>query len=373
MSEWVSVFAVFWLLWAVDGARFGRRWIFSFIGSPWRRAARLTHARWSLPGFLPGSWRIVASDVPFSLSPAGVCNQPAGVAGRPAPPPERSQGWRWNEIAQVGVSDGWLYVNGARFCRHTGHLAAGQLLALAAATPARREAEIRGLVARWFRPATVRRRQRVLAARTRFPAALNTLAFAIWVAVTVYVVADVASRLPAAVGEMIAARLPMVLLGLLAVHVAAVTLAFRTLHRLRAITAEKRSANLFSALLLPPQALRLRSLLGEGFFPAQHPLAVALATNRVDTCAFAVLADLRWPLANGGDPLSVDILRWFRAALEAEIRPRLAAAGAPAEALLVPPRPDTPASCSYCPRCRDQFVAGPTVCPHGIPLQPLSR
>ena len=374
MSEWVSVFAVFWVLWAVDGARFGRRRLFTFIAAPWKWTCGLRYARLSLPGFSPWSWRIVASDVPLSLSPLGVCNQPAGAAGRPAETPERVQAWRWNEIREAGIAAGSLYVNGARFCAHSGHLTAAQLLALAALPSNRREREIRRLIARWFRVGTLRRRQRVLVARTRLPAALNGLALAMFVALTAYVAADLPARLPGAWSERIAGVMPALLLTVFVVHVAAVGCAFRAVSRLRAVAAEKRGSHLFSALLLPPQALRLRGVLGEGFFPAQHPLAVALALDRGPDCAFRVLADLRWPLPVAGvSAAGSEILAWFRTALEAEIAPRLAGAGSVADDLLAAPRPDTPASCSYCPRCRDQFVAGPATCPHGIALRPLRR
>ena len=143
----------------------------------------------------------------------------------------------------------------------------------------------------------------------------------------------------------------------------------------RVVGRDGRKANLLSALLLPPQALRLRALVGEGYFPAQHPLAVALAMAarpRQGQLAFAVLADLRWPRAVGeASALEGEILAGFRRRLEPRIEAMLAAAGWSAADLLRPPAPDQPSSCAYCPRCGDQFVAGPRLCPQGIPLQPL--
>ena len=377
MSEWVSVLAVFWLLWAIDGVRLAPRRIFSFVGVRRCDRAQIRYSRLSLPAVSPLAWRVVTADVPLSLSPAGVCNQPAGAAGRPAENPARLQSWRWEEIREVAVAKGWIFVNGERFCPDTGHLTAPQFLALARLAPAAREAAIRKRITGWFRIAQLRRRRRVLAGRSALPATCNAIAVALFAALTVYVVADFPSRLPTHWSERFAEALPAVLIALLVLHGVAVVSAFRTVRRLRAVTTEKRGANLFSALLLPPQALRLRGLLADGFFPAQHPLAVALAfagpKPRAE-CAFDVLADLRWPLPNdtGADtPLSREILAWFRSALEREITPRLASAGLSVELLLRPPAQDAPASCSYCPRCRDQFVAGPRLCPHGVPLQPL--
>ena len=87
-----------------------------------------------------------------------------------------------------------------------------------------------------------------------------------------------------------------------------------------------------------------------------------------------MLADLRWPIDAAGDPpLAREVAAWFRAALEGKVTALLAAAGSAPEMMLIAPSPDGAASCRYCPRCRDQFVAGPTVCPHGVALRPLER
>jgi hypothetical protein len=133
---------------------------------------------------------------------------------------------------------------------------------------------------------------------------------------------------------------------------------------------------LFSALLLPPQGLRLRALLGEGFFPAQHPLAAIGAFGRqwaVERWAFCVLADFRWPLplSGGEPPLAREIVAWFHPVLKLHVERLLAGKGISMNNLMEIPKPDAPQSCSYCPRCRDQFVAGPKVCPHGVALQPF--
>jgi hypothetical protein len=51
----------------------------------------------------------------------------------------------------------------------------------------------------------------------------------------------------------------------------------------------------------------------------------------------------------------------------------LEAANVDSRELLAAPSPDTAEACSYCPRCRDQFVAGPRECPHGVTLRPVAR
>ena len=403
MSEWVSVLAVFWALWAMDGGRLGPRRIFTLVGCiGWQRRsallqptlensakgsaraeapcisavrARVSYSRLSLPGWGPGSWRMTVEDVPLSLSPVGVCNRPAGATGRPAEQPLAMRVWRWDEVKQVGIAGGWIFVNGARFFPDTGHVTARELLALAQMDAPARENRIRGLLSRWLRPAHLRRRVRVLRGRTRASTALNVVTAAGFAILTIYIVGDLAARIPARWSAALGDAAPVVLLGLFTLHVMAVVLAWRAVRHLKAVRAEKRGANLFSAMLLPPQALRLRALAGEGFFPPQHPLAAVLAFGSARAQrerAFNVLADLRWPLPESEDtPLAREVAVWFRAAMEKKIVLLLGEAGIATEELLATPAPDTPASCAYCPRCRDQFVVGLAVCPHGVQLQPL--
>jgi hypothetical protein len=373
MSEWASFIAVFWLLWAIDGAKLARRAGFTVAG--WGRWARVAFSRLSAPVFFPPGWRVIAAEVPFAIAPQGLCNRPVGAAGRPADAPHRARAWAWDEVREVAATDGWLTVNGERFCRDTGHAGAAELLALARLAPAARAARVGARLRRWVRPAHLRRRRRVLVRRTIGPAALNALAWAAYLGLSVFFLADAAARIPERMVAPLVSILPWALLGCAALHFAGVFAAWRALKRLPAVAAQKRGLNLFTALLMPPQAMKLRALLGEGFFPAQHPLAVILAFGSERArreAAFNVLSDLAWPIGGAGDPpLAREIAAWHRAALRAEIEPHLRAAGLAPEALLAAPRPDHPASCAYCPRCGDQFVAGPRVCPQGVALKPL--
>jgi hypothetical protein len=378
MSEWFSVLAVFWLLWAVDGAKLVAWRVFTFVGGAWGRGrARVSYSRMSLPGLWSGSWRVVMNDVPLALSPDGVCNVPAGSTGRPAEKASQAAAWRWEDVRDVGVARGWIFVNGARFCRDTGHVKAPELLTLARLPRTERERKIDRVIRRWLRPAHLKRRATVLAGRTRVTATLNSVLFIALAVLTVYVLSDVASMLPGAWSERIASGLPYGLLGLLTLHLAAVVMAWRAKRRLRPVAPEKRGAALFSALLLPPQAMRLRALLGEGFFPAQHPLSAVLAWSgqrERQEWAFNAFADLRWPIGERDEPpFAREIASWFRAALGARMETALKGAGVVAETLLAAPEPDSPASCSYCPRCRDQFAGKATVCPNGVPLRFLTR
>jgi len=376
MSEWVSVLAVLWVLWLVDGAKLGPRRAFTFLPGWWWRGA-VAFGRLSRPALAPGGWRIVASDIPLALGAAGVCNRSAGAAGRPAGGDAARQAWRWSEIKEVGVAAGWIYVNGRRFCPDTGHLTGPELWAIARAEPAERARWRAGLLTRWFRPRRIAWRRRLLVGRTRFIAALNAAVLAGVVVLTLYLAGDLAGRVPSRVGERVAQVLPWCVLGLALGHGIAVVLAWRLLRRLKAVGPEKRRANLLSALLLPPQALRLRALLAEGFFPAQHPLAVALAVGspRVRAeLAFQVVADLRWPLDEAtASALEREILADFRAALTAKVTAELAPAGLTPDGLVAPPAADSAGSQFYCPRCRAQFVPGRTVCPQGVVLERVQK
>ncbi len=377
MSEWISVIAVFWILWAIDGVKIAPRAIFTLVGGGWRRTASVGFRRLSWPGWWPASWRMMVNDVPLTLSPVGVCNRPVGSAGRPAEAPACAQAWRWAEIREVGVAKGWLYINGVRFCPDTGHVAAPQLLALVRLAGGFREKRIRQLMGLWFRPAHLRRRVRVLAGRTRVVAALNQIFLVGCGLLSVFAAGVIASRLSDGSVERVATVLPWFLLGLAGAHFGAGITAWRLVGRLKAVAPEKRRTHLFSALLMPPQAMRLRALLGDGFFPAQHPLAtiVALGSGRAKAgWAFNVVADLRWPIGADEDSSLVrEITDWHRAELEVRVVALLLSVNLAPEALFAPPAADAPGSCSYCPRCRDQFVGGVKLCPHGVELCPVRR
>lgn len=377
MSEWISVIAVFWILWAIDGVKITPRAMFTVVGGGWWRAGGVAFRRVSWPGWWPARWRVMVTDVPLTLSPAGVCNRPAGSAGRPTEAPVRAQTWRWEEVRDVGLAKGWIYINGARFCPDTGHVTAPQLLGLAPLAVGLREKRIRELLGRWFRPAHVRRRAQVLAGRTRVVAGLNLVFLAGCGLLSVFAAGVIASRLSDGSVERVATILPWFLLGMVAVHFGAVIAAWRLVRRLKAVAPEKRRTNLLSALLMPPQAMRLRALLGDGFFPPQHPLAVIVAwggERAKAAWAFNAIADLRWPIGTGDDsPLAGEITGWFRAELEVRVEAMLRRANLGSETLLAAPPADAPGSCSYCPRCRDQFVGGVQRCPHGVALCPVRR
>lgn len=375
MSEWSAVIAVYWVLWALDGAKMAARRAFGVVAGS-AGPASIQYDRWLRPPFLPSSWRLIASDPPLSFSPLGVSNLPRGSAGRPAESPTEIRAWGWDDIRHVGVAKGWIYINGQPFCPDSGHVTARELLAMASRSPAERERQLEAILRRWFRPSVLRRRGRVLVGRTVFIAAANIAALALLAVISAYVLADIPSLLSENEAAAIAKLLPFGLGMLLALHLAAVIGAWRARRLLRSRGTDRRRMALVSALLLPPQALKLRALLAENYLPVPHPLTAVLAfAGPADqrTIAFQVVADLRWPAGNPlATPLATGVSEWFATRLEEHVSRLLREAGIEPAELLRPPSPDTAASCRYCPRCHDQFSAGPAQCPHGVGLLPLA-
>ncbi len=366
---------VFWALWLVDGIKLPPVARFGVTGRG--RRARFVFGRLLMPGWSPAAWRVVATDIPFALSPAGISNRPVGAAGRPTEIPSRATAWAWADVRETALKDGWIFINGARFCRDTGHLRASQILGLARMEETVRAERIGWWLQRWLRPAHLRRRARVLAGRTTIPVQLNILFLIMAGIITGYLLADGASYLSPTQAEAVAHRLPLIAGWLALLHGIALVATWRATRRLKVPGEDKRSIALFSAALLPPQALRLRALAGEGWFPAQHPLALALAfapRSELTTFAFQTLSDLRWPVGDAEDsPLAKAIAAWHRNELAQCLAPLLAAAGIQEAELFRAPRADGPASCRYCPRCHSQFTSETARCAHGVELRPVAK
>lgn len=373
MSDWESLAAVFWALWAVDGWRLAPVAGFNVVAGWGGGRAGMSFGRIAWPARWPRGWRTQVSDVPLAMAAEGICNRPVGSAGRPVEVPSVVTAWRWEEIAEVRAAAGWLWVNGQRFCRNTGQVAAAQLLELARLPAAGREESIRGLIRGWFRPARLRRKVRLLEGRTAVVAACNVgLLVVAWV-LTAQLATPLVAVLPAAGAAAFGRALPWLALLGLGLHLGGVISAWRAQRRLKPPV----PANLFSALLLPPQAIRLRGLLGAAWLPAQHPVAYALAFaggRERDLVLFQALADVLWPVpADGDSPLARTVAEQMRRMLHGEIVRAVTVAGLVPEDLLAAPAADGPDSCRYCPRCRDQFTTPAGRCPHGVALLPLAR
>ncbi len=382
MSDPALLVAVFWVLFLLDGVEVSRRARWSLLSLWGGRRARPAWRRWHVLSPWPGGWRAMADDLPFSLAPAGLCNWPAGAAGRPANEPAALQAWRWEDIADVREQDGQLIINGKKFCTATGHLRADELRALAAAcgplAAGARAALLRAQLSGWLRPAHLRRRTTVLRARTSALVTANVVALAGLAALSAWLLGWLsADSLGPAAAALVAQLLPEGLASLVLLHVGGLGLAWWERRRLRRLArgGGPQKNPLPAALCFPPAALRLRALLGADWFPPSHPGAVALAVARPaarDEVVFNVLADLRWPLTPaGGGPLVGEVLAWYRSELGGELEHLLRREKIDVAALFTPPVPDGAASRAYCPRCRAQFVTEGGSCPQGVPLRPL--
>jgi hypothetical protein len=375
MDDLTYVLLVFWLLWAAEGVRLAATGLFSVIGIG--RRARVFAATWHWPHPWPTGWRATCPDIPFSVSPEGICNRPNGTAGRTHEAVAIARAWRWEDVKETRHEKGWVLVNGARFYRDTGHVTAGGLLAWAKMEPSERARRIESWIARMVRPANLERRRRVLIARTQTVATLNLFFFGLAALLTGYLASDLSARLPDRWSDVIGNALPIYGGYLLGLHVAAIGFAVRSMRKLKAARPDARGTALFSAAMLPPQAMRLRAVVGEAYFPLQHPLAYALAFAKQierDEVAFRTLADLRWPIGGENDgPLAWEIKTWFREQLQRHVAQKLRAGGVETAALFAAPKRDGGGSVSYCPRCRSQFVSGATHCGDGVALVPLMR
>lgn len=373
MAEWGGVLLTFWALWLVDQLKFPRWPQFNVVARG--RRVHIRHTRLCLPGIWPGNWRALAPDLPFSFSPAGIANRGAGQMARPAGGPHTAQAWRWEEIKEVSSKKGWLWINGARFCPDTGHLTTKRIQKLATIRDdVQRQETLERTLRSWIRPSHLRRRAAVVRAYTAPLAVMNTLLLGLAVFFTAYLTCEL-THIPEAWLKTVARALPMLGLYAALLHTGGIILGWRAARRLRVAGEDGRSVALFSALMLPPQALRLRSLVSTGYFPPQHPLCYALAFKSSERArlAFQVCGDLRWPIGLDHDAAPArQITSWFRAELAKLLRPHLRAAGINEDDLFSAPTPDSPLSCRYCPRCRDQFVQPLERCAHGVPLEPLT-
>ncbi len=171
MSAWWPIVAVFWFWYLADCVRFSRHACLCLAGALGRGRGRVTHGCVAVLPPVPTGWHVRAEDLPLSFSPAGLCNLPVGSAGRPAPSPAHPRAWRWEEIRQLSVRGGRVYVNGELFCEATALVAAGSLRALIEACKAgtleEREAMLSARVRGWFGFERARRQLRLLAGCTR--------------------------------------------------------------------------------------------------------------------------------------------------------------------------------------------------------------
>lgn len=372
MSEWLGFLATAWLFWLLDGARLLPRAAWSFTAHRGGARARARFDRSQMPSWSPWGWRLIVADPAIALSPHGIVARAVGAAGRPQRA-RRAAAVAWEQVRDARCDGRWIWINGARFAPDGGHVTARELREIAAMLPEQRAAAIRRIWADWLRIERPRRWRRAWVARTADAAWWNGLSLALAGIVTAWLL----GAFPDGPAEIVRRLGPVLAASALVAHVWAIWSAAGARRRLGPPADAASGSPLLLAALFPPQALRLRSMAGEAAMRRAHPVAVAVALGRPDAVESLVqqtIGDLRWPIEGAEDePLAREIAAWHRAGFAVALEAMLRRAGIRPKEILRAPRPDGAASVSYCPRCRAQFVAGPKVCPHGVPLEPLAR
>lgn len=350
----------------------------------------MTQASWHLSPPWPWAWTLSLSDSPASFSGEGLCNVPAVSTARPPFRPELLRAVRWEDVAGVEARGGWIWIGGGRFVPLTEAFDARALRALAERLgplpQARREAELAAWWRRRFSVARARRRLASALRRTRGIAVMNTLQVAGWAAISIGLLGE--WFVPESPGEVFAPwRGPassqmswwLLLAWLSFAHVFSLVEAWNVHGRLHPARKEERTSLMFGALLLPPQALRLRAALLRPLAFEFSPLAAALAAGTREAARAAAgdtLRDAIYPARPEGLP---EFFARQADRATALARPELervlateAAAGrgelAPTE-LLAAPKTFSPGVCAWCPRCEDGFVRIDGTCPHGVTLR----
>jgi hypothetical protein len=358
------------------------------------RTATLSQAGWHFAPPLPWAWTLALVDLPASFAPEGLTNWPSASTARPPDPPEQAGAARWENLEKPGAAGGWLTLGGRRFAPMTAALDALEWRRLAedlrGLPAAERAARLAAWQGRRFSVLRARRRLAAGLARTRGLAWLNTLQFAGWLVVSAGLLAGwFDPSLP--FGEAgswrwlapVQLRWWCVCGWLLATHLLAVGMAWDVHRKLHPTMKEERGNLIFSALMLPSQALRLRAALLRPLARGLAPLAAVLAAGTPTTAraaATATLRDVHFPVRPPDLPLVVRELAdaaasLVRPAVERALADATAGglAGVRSEDLLAPPGKLEHGVCAYCPRCGDGFLREDGVCPQGVKLRVLSR
>lgn len=390
MSEWWSVVVVFWLLYLADGVSGGRRE--RLFLSAWRGRARLTQASWFFAPPAPWGYSIPLDDLPASLTSEGVCNWPSVSTSRPPPLPGELRAVKWENTSDAKLRGGRLWLAGRAFAPVGVAWDAEDVRRLTAELrslpPEARRARIEAWHARRFSLVRARRRFRVTLGRTRTLAVMNTLQTGGWLALSAALLGGVfVPSWPAGAQTPWQGATPgdLVWWALIAVlvvsHAQAVYEAWSVHRRLYPKQGEARLNLLLGALLLPPQALRLRAALMRPLGMGLAPLPVVLAAGAPDTAreaAQATYRDVRHPLRPGRLPglivgLADEATDLARPAVERVLAEATGGGlmGVTPEALLAPPARRMAGECAYCPRCGDGFLRADGVCPQGVALRKI--
>ncbi len=305
---------------------------------------------------------LIAHQIPFSLSPAGVL---AFVATNVHP------GWRpaqsggfvgWENLGTVRVRGKKLLINGERFlvaatpsfARHLG----AELERLVKLTPPQREIAVSGLLRATFDHPALAARLRDYESRS---AGVRRLANALFLYLVVIA--------PGLIWHFGLGRTwPGLLLGLLTLTIATAIFFGRAHRALYPAADEERFTQSLTIALAPSSALRAHDTLSRPLVECFHPLALAkvlLPNNEFRSFARRVLLDVRHPArpcVPSEAPEVVATEAFARHALRTATEEFLQQQELPPDELGVAPAPADAACRSFCPRCEAQFTLPLAVC-----------
>jgi hypothetical protein len=337
---------------ALRTSGFRRAWPSTLLGN--------ADAGWVWANPLPPLGNLLFSAAwPIAASPDGLATTEALEFESSARRAFRARALRWSEVERVESVERVLHVNDEPFATcDSARLArelADQLDAWRELNAAERAQSIESALTDAFDEAQVRARVEL---HLRGTSRLRWLCLALF--------AWLALVSPAALYLLGGALAwPIVLAGLLALHVAVcwnLGRSFRT--RLPDCVDERRRA-LLAIALSPMGAVRAVDELARPLLADLHPVAAAMLlpqSERVEVVR-ATLAQLRHPrVVDDPDALALDVQRWFGERLEERLRSTAARLDVDVDALLAPPAAESDDSLAFCPRCRRQFTRDDGLC-----------
>ncbi|MFT3783297.1 MAG: hypothetical protein QM790_14905 [Nibricoccus sp.] len=304
---------------------------------------------------------------------------PIGSAGRPALFPVRVCCWRWEEIQQLSAKSGFIYINAQPFCQITPFSTLERVHELIDGCKNRsveaRTVWLAGKLEEWFMVARLKRQRDLLVGKSRHLATVAGCGFVLALLVSCYLAVGVEWSLNAQLAAWGGRLLPMLGCYLLGLHLCIVGFGWWTHRALLSKRGEARFSLVLNALLLPPQAYRLRARIGAEYLCPAHPLAWMAATASRNTFALyaqQAVTDLKWPRAisqhGNASELEMAIGSWMSSQVAAQADRLLRLRGVVEAELLKPPQRDGADSCAYCPRCGTQFTKAEGRCPFGVKL-----
>ena len=366
MSDLESLFLVVALLYLLECGTWIPRGGLAFVATLAGRARMATPSGflslrggglvWSNPLSLPGRL-FRCGEWPVSVTPGGIAA------------PGRFLGFE--DLSSIEPDGRTVLANGeplatALSARHAAHLCE-RIRRLRAADPAARAARIEAANREAFDADAIAARLADLRGRVRAVRGCGIALFLFFFALA-----------PAAAWRegLVRAGLPL-LGGLLALWSATALSFFRAHRGLFPEESGERRTQLFFLAAAPVGAIRAADALSRDLLAEFHPVAVAGAvcapSQHLELARHTFLALRYTPPPEGGDDAPRRADAWSRAALLRSLEGHLRSRGIDPQAFLEPPRATDPASRSYCPRCRGEFVVAAGICADcsGVSLLPL--